>query len=151
MMTSRVFQDSDLSRRHREVFDAARRGSAVIRDRDGFAFLLEPAAHGSYRTQMIDWLLSAVRIDRALHLPADQRTAWDFGNFGWIADLDLDDQTAFLDGFLTLLVKNANADSSDEVENYLADWLATAKDWSDPETRAALLNDATTPLRDFEL
>lgn len=150
-MTERVFQDSDLSRRHREVLDAARRGSAVIRDRDGFAFLLEPAAHASFRTQMIDWLLSAVRIDRALHLPADQRTAWDFGDFGWIADLDVDDQTAFLDGFLTLLVKNVNADSSKEVKNYLADWLTTAQDWSDPETRAALLDDATTPLRDLEL
>lgn len=150
-MKDAAFQATDLKRRHREVLDAARQGSAVIRDNDGFSLLLEPAANSFHRTRMIAWLLSAVRIDRALHLSADQRTAWDFGNLGWVADLNPDDQTAFLDGFLTLLVKNADADYSDEVENYLADWRATAHAWSDAEMRTALLEDVNTPLHNVEL
>jgi hypothetical protein len=146
-----AFQATDLNRRHREVLDAARHGSALIRDKDGLALLLEPAANAVHRTQMVAWLLSALRVERALHRPVDQRTAWDFGDLGWIADLDPDDQPVFLDGFLALLLKNADADYTDEVEDYLADWRATAQAWSDPDLRAALLQEHTSPLHNVEL
>ena len=130
----------------------ARRGTARLgrHSRQGRA-RSPPRAGGERLPACPDDRLVAVRVDRALHRPADQRTAWDFGDLGWVADLDPDDQVAFLDGFLTLLVKNANADDSDEVENYLADWRATAHAWADPDTRAALLEDLTAPLHDVEL
>lgn len=147
-----AFQATDLNRRHREVLAAAREtGGAVIRDKDGLTLLLEPAAHAAHREHLLTWLLSAVRISRTLQRPLAERSAWDFGDFGWIADLDADDQESFLEGFLSLLLKNVDADYSSEVDEYLADWRATAQAWADPELRMQLRADLNRPLLHVEL
>lgn len=68
-----------------------------------------------------------------------------------IAELDEDDQNAFLDGLRTLLHDSPDAGYAQGIEDYLADWGATAQTWADPELREALLDDADEPLDDVEL
>ena len=146
-----AFQATDLSRRHRDVLDAARsRGAAFIRDKDGVTFSVEPTAKVSHREHLVGWLLDAVRIGRALQRPSEERTPWDFGDLGWLADLDPDHQAEFLDGFLALLLKDATADYTSPIEQYLGDWQATARAWADPALREALSAELTEPLHDVE-
>lgn len=150
--TDAAFQATDLSRRHREVLDAARtRGAAIIRDKDGVTFSVEPTAAVSHREHLIDWLLDAVRVGRALQRPAAERSPWDFGDLGWLADLPAAHQEEFLEGFLSLLLKDASADYTSPIEQYLGDWQATARTWADPLLRASLTEDLPAPIREVEL
>ena len=142
-----AYQATDLARNHREVIDGARRGGALIRDKDGFALLLQPAGPANRRSQVMEWMISAIRIDLALRMPVESRAAWLYGDFSWVAQLDEEDQRTFTDGLLERLLAtdSSDAESLDEVENYLTDWRATAHVWGDEELRAALTSDIPDP------
>jgi len=142
-----AFQATDLARNHREVIDGARRGGALIRDKDGFVLLLQPAGPANRRTQVMEWMTSAIRLDLALRTPAPARGPWSYGDFGWVAQLEEGDQQKFVDGLLErLLTTDSNdANSLDGVEDYLVDWRATAHAWGDEELRNALTTDLPDP------
>lgn len=142
-----AFQATDLARNHREVIDGARRGGALIRDKDGFALLLLPAGAANRRSQVLEWMTSAIRLDLALRTPVEARTPWAYGDFGWIAQLHEEDQHRFIDGLLERLLMTDSSDpnSLNDVEDYLGDWRATAHAWDDEELRNELTSDLPDP------
>lgn len=151
VLPDRTFQATDLSRRHREVLDAARGpGGAVIRDKDGVSFLVAPAAEISLEHYVLAGMRDAVRVLGLLDRQVDVRDAVHYGGLGWLALLPEADQREFVWDYLRALAA-ASATGVDPVEQLLYEWRQTARAWSDADLRAELTNDLDEPVADVVL
>jgi hypothetical protein len=147
--TAVAYQATDLARNHREVLDAARRGGALIRDKDGLALRLAPADELDRERDIADLALDLVRA--ALAIFAGGAPASSFGDLGWVSVLPAGAQQQFFAEMAEALLLAASGVALRNVELLLGDWRATAESWADPETREQLLGGAPEPLHDIVL
>jgi hypothetical protein len=146
-----TYQATDLARHHREVLDAARSGQALLRDKDGTALVLAPAADVERTYEIAELALELIRARRAIDHDAVPRSAALYGDFAWMSVLPDDAQRRFLDELTEGLLVAASGTSLRPVELLLGDWRATAEAWADPDTREALLASEPALLADIEL
>ncbi len=145
-----AYQATDLARHHREVIDAARKGRAIVRDKDGTALILAPAADIQRTDEIEDLAVELIRARQALdQLGLNSPGA--YGRLSWLSALPDDDRRQCLDELAEALLIAASGTSLRPVEILIDDWRATAEAWADPDTRAALLAREQTPLADAEL
>jgi hypothetical protein len=146
-----TYQVTDLARHHRAVVDAARAGRALLRDKDGTALVLAPAAEIERTYEIAELALELIRARQAVDQQVGNRSAGLFGDLAWMSVLPDDAQRQFLDEITETLLVAASGTSLRPVELALGDWRATAEAWADLETREALLADEPAPLTDVEL
>ena len=146
-----TYQVTDLARHHRAVVDAARAGRALLRDKDGTALVLAPAAEIERTYELAELALELIRARQAVDQQVGNRSAGLFGDLAWMSVLPDDAQRQFLDEITETLLVAASGTSLRPVELALGDWRATAEAWADLETREALLADEPAPLTDVEL
>jgi len=160
-----VFQSTDLARNHREVVEVARkRGGAIIRDKDGTALLLTQAGDVARQADLLhhfrdlvqlQWILAATQAsmpDIGFDGLAIQITEPGlYGDLAWVAVLSRADQEHFAYGLMQLLIATRGGQSLDALEEYLANWQATAETWRDEALRAELTGDVDEPLHDVTL
>lgn len=144
-----TYQATDLARSHRQVLDAARRGGALIRDKDGLALLIAPAEEREREQDVTALALDLIRA--ALAILRGEGSAASFGDLGWVSVLPVDAQRQFFGEISDALLVAASGLSMRSVDLLLGDWKATAESWADPETREQLLADSREPLPDVEL
>ena len=146
-----TYQVSELARHHRAVVDAARAGRALLRDKDGTALVLAPAAEIERTYEIGELALELIRARQAVDQGIGNHSAGLFGDLAWMTVLPDDAQRQFLDEITETLLVAASGTSLRPVELALGDWRATAEAWADLETREALLADEPAPLTDVEL
>ena len=146
-----AYQATDLARRHREVIDAARRGSALIRDKDGVALLMAPADQDRRTREINEIALGLVRIATVLLAGDPHPAAGALANLAWLSVLPSEAQRRFFDEMAEAILVAASGTSMRPVEQLLGDWRATAEAWADPDVREQLLAAEDAPIDDREL
>jgi hypothetical protein len=146
-----AYQATDLARHHREVIDAARAGRALVRDKDGTALILAPAADIERNEEIAGLALELVRVRQAIEQPDERRSPAAYGELAWVSVLPEADQRQFLDELTEALLVAASGTALRPVELLIGDWRATAEAWADPDTRAALIAKEKAPLPAVEL
>ena len=146
-----AYQATDLARKHREVVDAARRGGALIRDKDGFALVMAPAEQAERTREIAEIALDVVRAAISLVGKHEDRGAEAYGGLAWLSVLPVAARRKFFLEASEALVLAASGTSLRPLELLLGDWRATAEAWADPNTRERLLAEEDTPLLDSEL
>lgn len=146
-----AFQATDLQRNHRVVLDAARKSSAVIRDKDGLLLLLQPAEEARRGEFLADVLWSATYLGRALALPRLGRGPAMYGSFAWISVMPEGDQLQFLQEVIDQVLVSRDSGSTEKLEDFIGDWKATALTWSDDDVRVELIEELAHPLHDAVL
>ena len=146
-----AYQATDLARNHRQVIDAARQGSALIRDKDGVALLMAPADEIERTQEVADLALDLVRAARALLAEGTEASPASYGNLGWLSVLPVESRARFFAEMSDALFVAASGLTMRPVELLLDDWRATAESWADPDIRERLLAGSPEPLADVEL
>lgn len=146
-----AYQVTDLARNHREVVDAARRGSALIRDKDGLALVMAPAEETRRTREIGDLALDLVRAASVMLPGGAARTAGAYGGMAWLSVLPIESQRRFFHEMSTALMVAASGATLRPIELLLGDWRATAEAWADPDTRERLLADEDAPIPGIEL
>ncbi len=146
-----AYQATDLARRHRAVIDSARSGQALVRDKDGTALLLAPAADIERAERVAELALALIKVRQALDAPPNGRSVALYGDLAWVSTLPEEQQRACLGELTDALLVAASGTSLRNVDLLLDDWRATADSWADPDTRARLLAEETPPLNAAEL
>ncbi len=146
-----TYQVSELARHHRAVVDAARAGRALLRDKDGTALVLAPAAEIERTYEIAELALELIRARQAVDRGVGNHSAGLFGDLAWMTVLPDDAQRQFLDEITETLLVAASGTSLRPVELALDDWRTTAEAWADLETREALPDEEPAPLADVEL
>ena len=144
-----AYQATDLARNHRQVLDDARRGGAVIRDKDGLMLLLAPAEEVERERGVANLALDLVRAAWAIMRGGS--SAVSFGDLGWVSVLPPESQRQFFGEMTDAVLVAASGLSMRNVELLLGDWKATAESWADPDTRERLLAGSPEPLQNVEL
>jgi hypothetical protein len=146
-----VYQATDLARHHRAVIDAARSGQALLRDKDGTALVLAPAADIERTYEIAELALELIRARQAVDREVGQRSAGLYGDLAWLSVLPDEVQRRCLDEITEALLVASSGMSFRPVELLLDDWRATAEAWADPDTRQAVMLEETAPLDYIEL
>jgi hypothetical protein len=146
-----AYQATDLARHHRAVIDAARSGQALLRDKDGTALVLAPAAEIERTYEIAELALELIRARQAVDREVGRRSAGPYGDLAWLSVLPDEVQRRCLDEITEALLVASSGTSLRPVELLLGDWRATAEAWADPDTRQALMLEETAPLDDTEL
>ena len=146
-----AYQATDLARHHRAVIDAARSGQALLRDKDGTALVLAPAADIERTYEIAEFALELIRARQAVDRETEQRSAGLYGDLAWLSVLPDEIQRRCLDELTEALLVASSGMSLRPVELLLGDWRATAEAWADPDTREALVAEEAAPLVDVEL
>jgi hypothetical protein len=161
-----AYQATDLARSHREVIDAARRGAALIRDKDGLPLLLQPAEQAERTEDIAAISLDLLRAARSLleapvgegarggasaSTPEPPGEAVAYGGLAWLSVLPMSSKRRFFVEATEALLLAASGTSLRPLEVLIGDWRATAEAWADPNTRERLLAAEEAPLADAEL
>ena len=144
-----AYQATDLVRNHRKVLDSARRGGALVRDKDGLALLMAPLEEIERERGVTGLALDLVRAALAI-IRGDQAAA-SFGDLGWVSVLPPESQRQFFSEMSDALLVASSGLSMRNVDLLLGDWKATAESWADPDVRERLLAGSPEPLPDVEL
>ncbi len=134
-----IYTVSDLSRKRREVADAARRGLARIRDTDGTGLVLLPAQRYEVLEAVSLWNDRLGVVERARRKSRTERTPADFGDLTWLRHFDEDDLAEFVSELRQVLSLAYHDDDLTSLVDAVADWKATAGELADPERREVLL------------
>jgi len=142
-----IYTVSDLSRKRREVADVARRGLARIRDTDGTGLVLLPAQRYELLEAVSRWGDRLGVVERAQSKSRTERTPADFGDLTWLRHLDEDDLVQFVSEMRQTLSLAYHDNDLTALVDAVADWKATAEEFTDPARREILLG--TTDTADF--
>lgn len=151
MATSVAYQATDLARNSRDVLDAAREGRALIRDKDGLALVMLPAADVARGDEIVEISVDLLRVARAVLDRDAHPSAVSYGGLGWLSVLPADAQRAFFLEMTEAVLVAASGLDFRHAEHVLGDWRATAESWADPDTRERLLADEDQPLENVVL
>ncbi|HEX7431236.1 MAG TPA: hypothetical protein VF293_03495, partial [Candidatus Limnocylindrales bacterium] len=130
-----AYQATDLARHHRAVIDAARSGQALLRDKDGTALVLAPAADIERTYEIAELALELIRARQAVDRETGQRSAGLYGDLAWLSVLPDEVQRRCLDELAEALLVASSGMSLRPVDLLLGDWRATTEAWADPDTR----------------
>lgn len=151
LIANMAFQVTDLQRNHRDVIAQARKSGAFIRDKDGLVLLLQPAGDAQHAQYLNDLMADALRMTSALWHHPDKRNPGQYGSLAWAVVLSKESQNEFIQALSNQLLISQHSGSTQELEDLLGDWRATAQAWADDEARNDLLEDLAHPLVDVEL
>jgi len=134
-----IFQSSDLAGTRRvEFLEAARRGAARLRDKDGTSLVMLPESHLQWLEALARWSTAHLRLEELLRRGVIP-TVGDLGDLAWLRVFDLEDLREFVDELHESLV-TAHADRTiDSLNECINAWRVTARQLEDPLRRRVLL------------
>ena len=140
-----TYQVSDLAKRRVDVVAQARRGGALIRDKDGLPLLLSPADNVLRSQHLLGLAGDYLRVERG---DSDDAA---YGSLSWLTILDEADRQTFLAELYMPLVVALSGGPTGPLEEIIDDWRATANVWADEDLRRDLTRPLHKPLHDVEL
>jgi hypothetical protein len=124
---ARIYQATDLSRRCRQLLDAARADVVHIRDADGTALVLLKGGKFDFLRALRDHFARFVTLQAGFERPRPQRRATDLGEFCWLDIFDDDDQSMFRNELLQACMKAIGSESLEPIDSCVTDWRTTAR------------------------
>ncbi len=146
-----AYQVTDLVRNHRAVVQQARRGGALIRDKDGTALLLTLAADVARDNELRRVAADYLRLGITLDEVPGRRTVAAYGGFAWLVALEEKHQREFLEDLSSQLLVALSGGPLQPVVDLIEDWKATAATYADEELRDGLTKPLPRPLHNVEL
>lgn len=138
MQTDTIFQLTDLAgQRRTEFVEAARRGGARLRDKDGTSLLMLRESHVRVLEGLSEWASAYLRLERMFKRDV-RPSITELGELAWLRVFDEEDQLTFLEELHDVLVAASADGSLRPVEDLVDDWRATAAQLDDPLRRSVL-------------
>lgn len=139
----RIYQTSDLTgAARREFIDDARRGRAYLRTPEGESLVMLRAADLDLLASLRDSFVAYIMLDSALSRTREERRTSDFGDWAFIEEMEEEDIRLFRDEMNSVLAKATSGQDLSIVERTLHEWRMSARAWSNPVTRAAIMGNA---------
>lgn len=136
-MSDVIFQPSDLANRRTEFLDAARKGEARLRDKDGISLVMLPESKLRLLETLAKWWQAYMRLENLLRRRELPR-ANELGELAWLRSFDREDLEEFVSELHDALIA-ANADESTGVlDECIMAWRITAQQLEDPLRRSVL-------------
>ena len=138
-MSDTIFQATDLAGGKRTAFlDAARRGLARLRDKDGTSLVMLPESKLRLLETLARWWEAYMNLDGLLRRSDVPKTS-ELGELAWLRPFERPDLEEFISELHDALVA-ASADGDVTVlEECLQAWRTTARQLEDPLRRSVLL------------
>jgi len=136
-MSDVIFQSSDLATKRTEVLEAARKGQARVRDKDGTSLVMLPESRLRLLEALTKWWQAYMKLEALLHKNELPRAA-ELGELAWLRVFDRADFQEFVSELHDALVA-ANADEDTAVlDECIKAWRVTARQLEDPLRRSVL-------------
>lgn len=147
MTTETIFQLTDLAQRRTEFVEAARRGGARLRDKDGTSLVMLPESRVLVLEGLSLWNSAYLRLEQLIRR-GETPTVSDFGELAWLRAFDSDDLNEFVSDLHDALVAARADDNLEVIEALVHEWRVTAAQLSDP-LRRSILTGTMDPDRDL--
>lgn len=136
-MVDIIFQSSDLATRRTEFLDAARRGEARLRDKDGASFVMLPAGRLHLLERLAEWSQHLMQLEALLRRGTTPQVS-ELGELAWLRAFDLADMREFAGELQdALFAAYADGDTT-ALDDCLHSWRTTARQLADPLRRSVL-------------
>ena len=137
-MSDVIFQLSDLASKRLEFLDAARRGQARLRDKDGTSLVMLPESRLRLHGALAKWWQAYMRLESFLRRSELPRAA-ELGELAWLRSFERGDLEEFVSELHDALIA-ANADEDTvALDDCIHGWRTTARQLEDPLRREVLL------------
>ena len=141
MSEDTIFLPSDLAGKKRtEFLQAAREGSARIRDKDGTSLVTMPESRVVTLRLVSEWSGHLLRLQELLARDG-QPSLGDLGELAWLRVFDRDDLREFADELHQSLIASISDESGDALSETVRAWRVTAKEIDDPLRRSVLMGE----------
>lgn len=141
VVSSTVFQASDLNQKGRALLDAARAGLARLRDKDGLSLVMLPEERVDALLKIANAVANLLTLEHALgHKSQGQLDLASFGEWTWLRVFDNEDLTEFVAEMHEAVIVAAREQSANLLDETLHRWRVTADVLSDPLRREVLLS-----------
>jgi hypothetical protein len=140
-----IFQTSDLAGKKRiEFVEAARAGSARLRDKDGTSLVMLPEARVEALRRVTTWSGHLLRLQELLVRDSSPSVS-DLGELAWLRVFDRDDLQEFADELHQVLIASISDEDTGPLEEAINAWRVTAQALDDPLRRSVLLRGEHSP------
>lgn len=126
----------ELGVRSAEVVEAARHGAVHLRTASGDVLVL--LAQRQF-DEIARWIRAVLDASRALASPGAERRPEDFGDAPWLAVLDDEDLTTFVDEIQPAILDAVASGRAGDLDALGDEWRSTATVLADPVSREILL------------
>jgi hypothetical protein len=137
-----IFQATDLVNRRVEFLDAARRGLARLRDKDGTSLVMLPERRLDLLQALRTWSIACLRLEQLIAV-RKRPSVKDLGDLAWLRVFDTDELRKFAAELHDALLAANSDDDAAPLFAVLDDWRARARLCDDPLRREMLLSGAT--------
>jgi hypothetical protein len=137
-----IFQATDLVSKRVEFLDAARRGLARLRDKDGTSLVMIPERRLDLLQALRTWSIARLRLEE-LTKERDRPSVRDLGDLAWLRVFDTDDLREFASELHDALLAANSDDDTAPLDAVVDAWRATARQLDDPLRRDVLIGGAT--------
>lgn len=138
MSNDTIFQPTDLVQRRTEFLEAARKGGARLRDKDGTSLVMLPESHVLLLEELGRWTNSYMRLETLLRRDARPSVS-ELGDLAWLRVFDQEDLRDFVTELHDALVAARADDNVRAVTEVIDAWRITAAQLDDPLRRSVLL------------
>lgn len=143
-MSDVIFQSSDLANKRTEVLDAARKGEARVRDKDGTSLVMLPESRLRLLETLTKWWQAYMKLEALLHRSELPR-AGELGELAWLRTFDREDFQEFVSELHDALVAADADEDSTVLDECVKAWRITARQLEDPLRRSVLLHGSFVP------
>jgi hypothetical protein len=137
-----IFQATDLVNRRVEFLDAARRGLARLRDKDGTSLVMLPERRLDLLQDLRAWSIACLRLEQ-LTAARERPSVRDLGDLAWLRVFDTDAIREFTAELHDALLAANSDDDTAALFAVLDAWRARARLHDDPLRQEMLLGGAT--------
>ena len=143
-MSDVIFQSSDLATKRTEVLDAARKGQARVRDKDGTSLVMLPESRLRLLETLTKWWQAYMKLEALLHRSELPRAS-DLGELAWLRAFDREDFQEFVSELHDALIAADADEDSTVLDECVRAWRITARQLEDPLRRSVLLHGSFAP------
>ena len=137
-MSNTIFQPTDLASKRLEFLEAARKGQARLRDKDGTSLVMLPESRLRLLETLAEWWQAYMRLESFLRRSELPRAS-ELGDLAWLRSFDREDLQEFVSELHDALVAANSDEDSAVLDECVTAWRLTARQLEDPLRRSILV------------
>lgn len=137
-MSDIIFLPTDLATKRTEFLEAARKGQARVRDKDGTSLVMLPESRLRLLEALNKWWEAYMKLERLLRR-SELPKAGELGELAWLRSFDREDLDEFLGELHDALVAASADEDATILDECVEAWRITARQLEDPLRRSVLL------------
>jgi hypothetical protein len=137
-MSDIIFLPTDLASKRLEFLDAARKGQARLRDKDGTSLVMLPESRLRLLETLAKWWHAYMRLESFLRRTELPRAS-ELGELAWIRSFEREDLEEFVSELHDALVAADADEDTVALDDCIRAWHITARQLEDPLRRSILV------------